>query len=273
MPHLEGDSDPPSYGAVLDDRQLARLKPTLFNEVVQFPETTSTNSVLLTGAAGGAPTGLVAVADYQTAGRGRFDRRWESPPGHVTAVLGAVTAQRTATRVSRRHLAVAAVSLALVEGSVAAAGVEVQLKWPNDIVVGDLKLAGVLAESAADGALVVGVGVNVGWAPEGQPATYMGSAAGRPVERGELLVESLLALDRLYGHWDLVSRRYRESCATVGRQVQVATGGRRPSAHRPGGGPRRGRPPDGERPCRRPGHRGRRGRYPRACQRKPGRRA
>ena len=51
--------------------------------------------------------------------------------------------------------------------------------------------------------------------------TYLSAACGRPVDRGELLVESLLALDRLYGHWDLVSRRYRTACATVGRQVTV----------------------------------------------------
>jgi BirA family transcriptional regulator, biotin operon repressor / biotin---[acetyl-CoA-carboxylase] ligase len=218
---LEGDGDRALRGAVLDDRQLARLKPTLFNEVVQFRQTTSTNSVLLDRAAGGARTGLVAVADCQSAGRGRFDRRWESPPGQSLLFSVLLRPSEQQLEVSRRHLAVAAVSLALVEGSVAAAGVEVQLKWPNDLVFGDLKLAGVLAESGADGALVVGAGVNIGWAPEGQPATYLNAAAGRPVERGQLLVESLLALERLYGQWDLVSRRYRESCATVGRQVQV----------------------------------------------------
>ncbi len=112
-------------------------------------------------------------------------------------------------------------SLALVEGALAAAGVDVQLKWPNDLVIGDLKLAGVLAESAADGALVVGAGVNVGWAPDGMPVTHLSAAARRSVNRGELLVESLLALDRIYGRWDMVGERYRASCATVGRQVVV----------------------------------------------------
>jgi BirA family transcriptional regulator, biotin operon repressor / biotin---[acetyl-CoA-carboxylase] ligase len=214
------DVDPPGAGPVLDNSQLARLSRTMFTEVVQFAETTSTNSVLIEQAAGGAPAGLVAVADYQRAGRGRFDRRWESPPGKslLFSVLLRPSEQELPT--PDRHLAVAAVSLALVDGAAAAAGAQVQIKWPNDLVVGDLKLAGVLAESVPD-ALVVGAGVNVDWSPEGLAVTYLNAIGGRPVERGELLVETLLALDRLYGHWDLVSRRYRATCATVGREVTV----------------------------------------------------
>ena len=67
----------------------------------------------------GAAEGLVVVADHQTAGRGRFDRRWESPPGHVAAVLGACCAPaRSDLPARRRHLAVAAVSLAAGRGGV-----------------------------------------------------------------------------------------------------------------------------------------------------------
>jgi BirA family transcriptional regulator, biotin operon repressor / biotin---[acetyl-CoA-carboxylase] ligase len=217
---------PSPGGRILDSRQLARLQPTRFARVVQLPQTTSTNSLLLDEAQKGAADGLVAVADYQSAGRGRFDRRWEAPPG--TSLLFSVLLRPGATELplSRRHLALAAVSLALVEGAKVVAAVDVQLKWPNDLVVGDRKLAGVLAESAADGALVVGAGVNVDWAPEGEAATALSTVAARPVDRGELLVESLLALDHLNGRWDLVNRRYRASCATVGREVivQMAAG-------------------------------------------------
>ena len=215
------DVDPSRGGPVLDDRQLGRLSASRFSDVVQLAETASTNSLLLERARAGAAAGLVVVADYQTAGRGRFDRRWESPPGKslLFSVLLRPSEQELPT--PRRHLAVAAVSLALVEGAVAAAGVDVQLKWPNDLMIGDLKLAGVLAESAADGALVVGAGINVDWAPGGTPVTHLSAAARRSVSRGELLVESLLALDRIYGRWDMVGQRYRASCATVGRQVVV----------------------------------------------------
>lgn len=241
------DVDPPSAGPVLENARLARLRPTLFAEVVQFAETTSTNAVLLERAAGGAPAGVVAVADYQSSGRGRFDRRWESPPGKSLLFSVLLRPGEQELPAPRRHLAVAAVSLALVDAAKAVAGAEVQLKWPNDLVVDDLKLAGVLAESASDGSLVVGAGVNVEWAPDGLPVTYLSATCGHPVDRGELLVETLLALDRLYGRWDLVSRRYRTACGTVGREVTVQLADSGPTTTRPG------------RRCRRTGPAGRGG--------------
>jgi BirA family biotin operon repressor/biotin-[acetyl-CoA-carboxylase] ligase len=177
------------------------------------------------------------VADFQTAGRGRFDRRWEAPPG--TSLLFSVLLRPPAGELppGRRHLAVAAVSLAVAEAARAVAGAELALKWPNDLVVvagplADRKVAGVLAETVAartpgpdpapTPAIVIGVGVNVRWAPPQATATSLDALAAGPVDRDELLVESLLALDRLYGHWDLVSRRYREASATVGREVTVS---------------------------------------------------
>jgi BirA family biotin operon repressor/biotin-[acetyl-CoA-carboxylase] ligase len=215
------DVDPPTlHGLVLDEGQLARLAPTRFAEVVKLSETTSTNSVALERANAGAPDGLVVVADYQSAGRGRFERKWESPPGKSLLFSVLLRPGAHGLPVAQRHLAVAAVSLALAEATKVVAGVEVELKWPNDLLSRDRKLAGVLAESAADGGLVVGAGVNVDWAPE-QAATYLSAVAGRPVDRAELLVEALLGLDRLYGRWDQVSERYRQTCATVGRQVTV----------------------------------------------------
>jgi len=141
------------------------------------------------------------------------------------------------------------VSLALVEAASDVANVAVQLKWPNDLVVGngpaakgtpadrtagERKVAGVLAEATSDGALIIGAGVNVAWAPEpleraGAPAaTCLDAVAGRPVQRDELLVSALLVLDRLYGHWDLVSALYRQTCCTVGRKVTVSFAGHQP---------------------------------------------
>jgi len=189
---------------------------------------------------------MVVVADYQTAGRGRFERRWESPRGKSLLFSVLLRPSREELPPARRHLAVAAVSLALVEAARDVANVAVQLKWPNDLIVpdgtaanrtaGDEKVAGVLAEATSDGAIVVGAGVNVAWAPAPAPlegsgapaATCLDAVAGRPVQRGELLVSALLALDRLYGHWDLVSRLYRENCSTVGRRVTVSFAGHQP---------------------------------------------
>ncbi len=233
---------------VLGHDQLARLGGSRFAQVVQLAETTSTNSVLVGNAEDGAPEGMVVVADFQTAGRGRFERRWESPPGKSLLFSVLLRPSREELPPGRRHLAVAAVSLALVEAARDIANVAVQLKWPNDLIVhnrtaanrtaGDEKVAGVLAEATSDGAIVVGAGVNVAWAPALAPAplerskapaaTCLDAVAGRPVQRGELLVSALLALDRLYGHWDLVSRLYRENCSTVGRSVTVSFAGHQP---------------------------------------------
>jgi BirA family biotin operon repressor/biotin-[acetyl-CoA-carboxylase] ligase len=192
---------------------------------------------------------MVLVTDYQTAGRGRFERRWESPRGKSLLFSVLLRPSPEELPAARRHLAVAAVSLALVEAARDVANVAVQLKWPNDLIVrngiaanrtfgdgmaGDKKVAGVLAEATSDGAIVVGAGVNVAWAPEalersGAPAaTCLDAVAGRPVQRDEVLVSALLALDRLYGHWDLVSRLYRETCSTVGRKVTVRFAGHQP---------------------------------------------
>jgi BirA family biotin operon repressor/biotin-[acetyl-CoA-carboxylase] ligase len=240
--------------------------------------------VLVGKAEGGAPEGMVLVADYQTAGRGRFERRWESPAGKSLLFSVLLRPSREELPPHRRHLAVAAVSLALVEAARDVANVEVQLKWPNDLIVGsvmagdatagdatagdatagdatagdatagdatagdatagdatagdatagDRKVAGVLAEATSDGAIVVGAGVNVSWAPEphegpGAPAaTCLEAVAGRPVPRDEVLVSALLALDRLYGHWGLVSGLYRQRCSTIGRKVTVSFAGHQP---------------------------------------------
>ncbi len=159
---------------VLGHDQLARLAGSRFAQVVQLAETTSTNSVLVCNAEDGAPEGTVVVADYQTAGRGRFERRWESPPGKSLLFSVLLRPSREELPPARRHLAVAAVSLALVEAARDIANVAVQLKWPNDLIVrdstaGDEKVAGILAEATSDGAIVVGAGVNVAWAPAPAP--------------------------------------------------------------------------------------------------------
>jgi BirA family transcriptional regulator, biotin operon repressor / biotin---[acetyl-CoA-carboxylase] ligase len=264
VPTGQVPTGPAPIGPVLSDAQLARLAGSRFAQVVQLAETTSTNSVLVGEAEGAAAEGMVLLADYQTAGRGRFDRRWESPPGKSLLFSVLLRPSREELPTARRHLAVAAVSLALVEAAREVAKIEVQLKWPNDLIVatgpdragtggagtagegtagegtagegaaGDRKVAGILAEATADGAIVVGAGVNVAWAPElfqasGAPATTcLEAVAGRPVPRGEVLVSALLALDRLYGDWDLVSDLYRQTCSTVGRRVTVSFAGHQP---------------------------------------------
>ena len=93
------------------------------------------------------------VADHQTAGRGRLDRRWEAPPGAnllVSILFRTVPSPRQRSRNGSGSAA--------IDACRAAAGVEAVLKWPNDLLLDDRKLAGILAQRAVDGSIVVGLG-------------------------------------------------------------------------------------------------------------------
>ena len=133
-------------------------------EIHWLDEVDSTNTYALDRARRGAPAGLVAVADHQTAGRGRLDRRWESPPG---ANLLASVLLRPGFAGDEVHLCAGAVALAAADACGVVAGVDPTLKWPNDLLLDGAKLAGVLAEAEFAGpvptAVVVGIGINVAW--------------------------------------------------------------------------------------------------------------
>jgi BirA family biotin operon repressor/biotin-[acetyl-CoA-carboxylase] ligase len=179
-------------------------------EVRRFDEIDSTNRWLSEQARAGAPAGLAAVADHQTAGRGRLGRTWEAPPG--SNLLMSLLLRPDGLSADRRHLVVASVAVAAVKAlERLTPQLEVGIKWPNDLVVEDRKLAGVLAESTPDGAVVVGIGVNLGWAPEG-------AARAAEVGRDEL-ASALLA--EVSEDWDAVAADYRHRCVTIGRQVRV----------------------------------------------------
>lgn len=163
----------------------------------------------------GAREGTVAIADHQTAGRGRLGRTWEAPPG---ASLLMSVLLRPGLPPERRHLITAAVALSGAD-AVAEAGPEV--KWPNDLFIGDQKVAGVLAEVDGD-AVVVGIGINLNW--EGDPPANgiaVNQVIGRTVDRETVVIALLAGIERRYGDWDAVAREYRERCTTVGRDVRV----------------------------------------------------
>ncbi|MDQ1429531.1 MAG: BirA family transcriptional regulator [Actinomycetota bacterium] len=192
-----------------------------------FEELDSTNRYLLDQARGGAPDGLVAVADVQTAGRGRRDRRWEAPPGSSMLVSVLLRSPSDAGGASAGR-AVMAAGVALTRAVEQVAGVSAALKWPNDLVVGDRKLAGLLAERDGE-ALVVGSGCNVNWEsfpPElAASATACNFEAGRPVDRDALLVAYLSALADALADPPAVLDAYRDRLATLGRRVRVEQAG------------------------------------------------
>ena len=176
----------------------------------ELAETGSTNSDLIEHHLA-LPDRSVLRTDHQTAGRGRLDRRWDAPPGsNLLASLLFHEVPADPGELMRR-VALAAVNAVRSPGGGAAAA-DVVLKWPNDILLGGLKLAGLLAQRAGGGSIVVGIGINVGWAPEG--AAQLGGGA-RPAA---VLAALLEAYDTLPAQIDGL---YRDELATLGQRVRV----------------------------------------------------
>jgi BirA family biotin operon repressor/biotin-[acetyl-CoA-carboxylase] ligase len=185
-------------------------------------ETGSTNAVLLAMARDGAPERTVLRAGYQTAGRGRLGRTWLAPPG--SALLASILL-RPEGGPGWRHTA--AVALAAADACRDLCGVEPGLKWPNDLVVGERKLAGVLAEAdSGSGAVVVGIGLNCrfdGQAPDeiASVAVALDELAGPKAPEPASVLSALLdRLDAWLEAPDLPAA-FRRRCVTLGRRVQI----------------------------------------------------
>lgn len=157
-------------------------------------------------ARGEAGAGDVIVADHQTAGRGRFGRTWLSPTGGLYATFLVPSSPKIAV------LAAVAVLRACARFDV-----EVALKWPNDVVVDDRKLAGILIETAGDLALV-GIGLNLDQAP--LPTATSLRKLGHSVRRSELV--DAVAQDLQAADDDALLGDYRRGLSTLGRTVTVA---------------------------------------------------
>jgi len=203
----------------------------LWASVRVVSSTGSTNADLL---ARGGPEGQVLVAEEQTAGRGRAGRTWVSRPG--ASLTFSVLLRPGSVPPPARGWLPLLTGVAVAAGVRSAAGVEARLKWPNDVMVGDRKLAGILAEQSADGdAVVIGVGLNVATqerelpvSPAGLPATSL-LVEGADVGREAVLAEILRSLERWYLGFSAdpdpvgsgLLAQYRAACATLGRQVRV----------------------------------------------------
>lgn len=148
------------------------------------------------------PEGAVAVTEHQTAGRGREGRRWDDAAGR-SLLLSVLLRPLPALPTQQLSLVV---GLATAEAIDAVAATQAQLKWPNDVMLDSRKVAGVLLE-AAEGAVICGVGVNVAQTEEELPddarlpARSLRTATGRDHDRGELLAELLVRLQRRYDEW------------------------------------------------------------------------
>ncbi len=202
-----------------------------------FKSIGSTNDEARTWSNQGAADLSLVVADEQTAGRGRSGRKWFTPPGTALAfslILRPNAAERTHPA---RTTGLGAVALA---ESLRTFGIAAQIKWPNDVLINQHKVAGILVESVWMGdqleALVLGIGVNVLAAsvpPADQllfPATSLESELKRPIDRAESLKEILSALIR----WrpkigtDEFIRTWESYLAFRGEQIQVQKDDERP---------------------------------------------
>lgn len=181
----------------------------MFDHVVRLASTPSTNDV-----AASLPEGSVVVADEQTAGRGRRGRTWFSPPGSGLYVSVVLAPTRASQPVRATALLTLAAGVALAEAIEASTGLQIDLKWPNDLYVGRRKLGGILAEANTTGgpvaSVVVGFGINIGRAA--YPPDLAGRATaievelGRTADRDRVLETSLAALARRYD--DLLAGRF-----------------------------------------------------------------
>ncbi|MEV7725713.1 biotin--[acetyl-CoA-carboxylase] ligase [Streptomyces sp. NPDC087917] len=202
--------------------------------------TGSTNTDLAARAAD-LPEGAVLVAEEQTAGRGRLDRTWTAPPrsGLFFSVLlkpGPDVPQE------RWGWLTLLAGVAAARGLSRAAGVETQLKWPNDLLVAvegeERKTGGILAERVAEG-VVLGIGLNVTLTEDELPVPVAGSlllAKASVTDREPLLKAVLRSLEEWYGRWreaggdpaeSGLQEAYAAGCATLGRHVRAELPGGR----------------------------------------------
>ncbi|MHB8378790.1 MAG: biotin--[acetyl-CoA-carboxylase] ligase [Acidimicrobiales bacterium] len=196
--------------------------------VEHFDEIDSTNSYVVKRVRDDVAEGLVALADFQSSGRGRLDRAWSSPPR--TSLLCSVLL-RPNLDASQLQLVVALVALATRTALERLCGLRPQLKWPNDLVVGENKLAGLLAEvvETVDGfAVVVGLGVNLTYeGPPGVRATSVRAETGVTIAPRALLDIVLEEIEvrrpQLESKEGRVGLRdeYTRALATIGQFVHV----------------------------------------------------
>jgi len=215
----------------------------LAREIRHLDSTDSTNRVALEWARGGAPHGATVIAEGQTAGRGRLGRSFFSPP-YSNLYSSSVLRPSLALAEAPTVILAAAVAVAEVVAESAGVGHDVEIKWPNDVLIDGLKTSGILMELAAEASrvafLVLGVGVNLNIDRESFPddfrasATSVRSATGRPVDRisfaRRLYRELEQALDAFEkGGFQALRTRFEERFRMPGRGVRVLEIGSRSS--------------------------------------------
>ncbi len=198
--------------------------------VIYYPSLTSTNDVAKQKAQQGAVEGTIIVAGEQTAGRGRMKRGWLSPRGSIA--LSVILYPELAYLPSLIMVA----SLGVAHCLEKVAGLKPQIKWPNDVLISEKKVCGILIESEVKGKradyAIIGIGINANIKPSDFPeipptATSLSHELGRDTPQLDMIRCLLAEIERLYlalPSGDAVYQEWRDNLVTLGKKVQVRTG-------------------------------------------------
>jgi BirA family biotin operon repressor/biotin-[acetyl-CoA-carboxylase] ligase len=175
-----------------------------------------------------AKSGEVIAAEFQSAGRGRLDRSFEAPPESALLFSFFLKPKRARSDWSFISFLAAIAAQEVISNDIVD---KVSLKWPNDILIGDKKVAGLLAQQVGDG-VIIGIGLNVAMGADELPvptATSLALAGSKNLDRNLLLSAFLNRFEIIFKEWDSGSdflEKYRQVSSTLGRQVRVEVLGR-----------------------------------------------
>lgn len=226
-----------------DDRLIAReisreLETSIIGrKLLVLDKTGSTNDVAWEQARKEIVDGFTVLAEEQTAGRGRMGRSWYAPPR--SGILMSVVL-RPGIAVQESHLVTVTAAVAVTQAIRDHLGLHARIRWPNDIMIKDKKLSGILVEGrmlGADAIFVVGIGANVNASENDFPGTLREIAtslmieAGKPLNRMEITGWILKSLDRWYrdlqyGDYGRIARSWRKFSSTMGERVLLLENGR-----------------------------------------------
>jgi BirA family biotin operon repressor/biotin-[acetyl-CoA-carboxylase] ligase len=226
--------------ALHGDDLMARLpsQRVIGRDIIVFSETTSTNDIVEKLARDGVAEGVVVFAESQTRGRGRLGRTWISPAG-CGLWFSVLLRPNLRTTAATQLTVISAVAVArAIERE---CGLRPEIKWPNDILFGPRKAAGILLELNAEldriRYAILGIGIDVNLEPDAFPpglrpiATSLRAEAGRPLNRAALATAVLRELDHLYtllhaGEFHEIGDEWMRRCTTLGRRVSIRIGDR-----------------------------------------------
>jgi BirA family biotin operon repressor/biotin-[acetyl-CoA-carboxylase] ligase len=212
---------------------LSNTSRLVFKRLLHFPKLQSTNAYLKALAAIGEPEGLILLADEQTAGMGRLDRVWHSPKGGLYLSLLVRPMSITA---SDLPLITLTTGIAVAKVFNSALGLDAKLKWPNDVLLDNRKVSGILVESAFIGNdieyAVIGIGINANVPSLGFPkslgsrVTSLQEKRNQPIELPRLFEYIVGQLEFWYlklrdKGFKAINPHYRRLCTTLGKQVTI----------------------------------------------------